>query len=125
MHSADFKNEQHEQLMKAIQGIHAPDTSVMAVSKQRMDQLVKPQGSLGRLEDLAIQLSGIYRSPKPTVNGKAVVVMCADNGVCVEEIASAPQIVTYIQAINISKGVSGVGALAKAMNATEIGRAHV
>ncbi len=118
MNPSHHTNDQYEHLLASIQTIKALDHATMIQSQNRMDQLVKPQGSLGKLEDLAIQLSGIYRTPKPYIKSKAVVVMCADNGVCEEDIASAPQIVTYIQSINISKGVSGVGALAKAMNAT-------
>ncbi|OJV66702.1 MAG: nicotinate-nucleotide--dimethylbenzimidazole phosphoribosyltransferase [Clostridiales bacterium 38-18] len=85
----------------------------MTATRQRVDQLVKPQGSLGALEEIAVQLSGIYQTEKPTIEKKAVIVMCADHGVCEEDIASAPPIVTWVQSLNIAKGVSGVGALAK------------
>lgn len=88
--------------------------------KARVDNLVKPQGSMGVLEQIAVRLSGIYGTEKPEITKKAVIVMCADHGVCEEGIAAAPQIVTQIQSINISKGVSGVGALAKAFNADVI-----
>lgn len=93
-----------------LQGLNE---ATMKKTKTRVDQLVKPQGSLGALEDLAVKLSGIYGVERPTITGKAVIVMCADHGVCDEGIASAPKIVTLIQSINIAKGVSGVGALAK------------
>lgn len=89
------------------------DEASMQQTKQRIDQLVKPQGSLGRLEDIAIQLAGIYASTRPSISKKAVIVMCADHGVCEEQIASAPQVVTWIQSLNIASGVSGVGALSK------------
>ncbi len=100
-----------------LRPIGALDTEAMHASRMRVDALIKPQGSLGALEDIAVQLSGIYASPTPKVTKKAVIVMCADNGVCCEDIASAPPIVTLIQSLNIAKGVSGVGALAKASNA--------
>lgn len=93
------------------------DTTCMAQTRNRVDNLIKPQGSLGTLEEIAIQLAGIYATNMPKIAKKAVIVMCADNGVCVEGIASAPPIVTLIQSLNIAKGVSGVGALAKASNA--------
>ncbi|GAB6108547.1 nicotinate-nucleotide--dimethylbenzimidazole phosphoribosyltransferase [Fusibacter bizertensis] len=101
---------------------------VMRQTKNRVDSLVKPQGSLGALEEIVVKLSGIYGVTHPKITKKAVIVMCADHGVCAEDIASAPQIVTWIQSLNIAKGVSGVGALAKATGATvytvDIGIAH-
>ena len=90
----------------------------MQQTRDRIDQLVKPQGSLGKLEEIAIQLAGIYGTNTPRINKKAVIVMCADHGVCAENVASAPQVVTWIQSLNIAKGVSGVGALSKLCAAT-------
>ena len=90
----------------------------MTATRQRVDQLVKPQGSLGALEEIAVQLSGIYKTERPTIEKKAVIVMCADHGVCEEDIASAPPIVTWVQSLNIAKGVTGVGALAKHTSTT-------
>lgn len=100
-----------------IHSITVLDAASMAQTRTRVDNLVKPQGSLGALEDIAVQLAGIYATNAPKIAKKAVIVMCADNGVCVEDIASAPPIVTLIQSLNIANGVSGVGALAKASNA--------
>ncbi len=91
---------------------------IMNQTRNRVDSLVKPQGSLGALEEIVVKLSGIYGTTHPKIAKKAVIVMCADHGVCEEGIASAPQIVTWIQSLNIAKGVSGVGALAKANDAT-------
>lgn len=91
---------------------------IMNQTRTRVDSLVKPQGSLGALEEIVVKLSGIYGTTHPKIAKKAVIVMCADHGVCEEGIASAPQIVTWIQSLNIAKGVSGVGALAKANDAT-------
>jgi len=99
-------------LLKDIRGLNE-DT--MKKTRERVDKLVKPQGSLGSLEEIAIKLSGIYETTKPKIEKKALIVMCADNGVCVEDIASAPQVVTLIQSINIAAGVSGAGAMAKAI----------
>ncbi len=94
------------------------DEMCMQQTRNRIDQLVKPQGSLGKLEEIAIQLAGIYGTNTPHINNKAVIVMCADHGVCEENVASAPQVVTWIQSLNIAKGVSGVGALSKMCAAT-------
>jgi nicotinate-nucleotide--dimethylbenzimidazole phosphoribosyltransferase len=85
----------------------------MKRSRTRIDNLVKPVGSLGRLEDLAVQISGITGELFPDLSNKAIIVMASDNGVCEEGVAAAPQMVTRIQTINIANGVSGLGPLAK------------
>lgn len=103
-----------------IQNISRFNEEIASRTKLRVDNLVKPQGSMGALEDIAVRLAGIYGMEKPEILKKAVIVMCADHGVCAEGIAAAPPIVTYIQSINIAKGVSGVGALAKASGADVI-----
>ena len=100
-----------------ISQVKTLNQEIMTMTRLRIDQLVKPQGSLGQLEDIAIQLAGIYGTTQPRIHQKALIVMCADNGVCEEGIASAPQAVTLVQALNIAKGVTGVGALAKLANA--------
>lgn len=96
------------------------NNAISEITRNRIDNLVKPQGSMGQLESIAIRLAGIYEQPIPNISKKAVIVMCADHGVCSEGIAVAPPIVTLIQSINIAKGVSGVGALAKASGAEVI-----
>ncbi|MDP3387620.1 MAG: nicotinate-nucleotide--dimethylbenzimidazole phosphoribosyltransferase [Eubacteriales bacterium] len=85
----------------------------MKRSRARIDSLIKPVGSLGRLEDLAVQVSGITGELFPNLSNKAVIVMASDNGVCEEGVAAAPQMVTRIQTINIANGVSGLGPLAR------------
>ncbi|HAS72976.1 MAG TPA: nicotinate-nucleotide--dimethylbenzimidazole phosphoribosyltransferase [Clostridiales bacterium UBA8960] len=103
-----------------IEKISGLNMAISEMTKNRIDNLVKPQGSMGELENIAIRLAGIYEQPMPTITKKAVIVMCADHGVCAEDVAVAPPIVTLIQSINIAKGVSGVGALAKSLGADVI-----
>ncbi len=89
------------------------DKEIMRKAKERLDNLAKPIGSLGNLEQMAIKLSGITGQMYNKLEKKAVVIMCSDNGVCEEGIASAPQIVTYTQTTNFSRGITGVCVLAK------------
>lgn len=102
-----------ELLKKTVENIKPLDGSAMEAARKRIDNLIKPQGSLGRLEELSIQLCGITCEMHPEIGKKAVVVMAADNGVCEEGVASAPQIVTTVQASNIADGITGVGPIAK------------
>ena len=56
------------------------DTAAMDLARGRQGQLVKPPGSLGRLEELAIWLAGVTGDERPPVNAR-VVVAAADHGV--------------------------------------------
>ncbi|MBV1756813.1 MAG: nicotinate-nucleotide--dimethylbenzimidazole phosphoribosyltransferase [Dethiosulfatibacter sp.] len=102
-----------ELLNNTLSRITDLDRESMNRSRTRIDNLVKPVGSLGRLEDLAVQVSGITGELFPDLSNKAIIVMASDNGVCEEGVTAAPQMVTKIQTINIANGVSGLGPLAR------------
>lgn len=92
-----------------LRDIPAPDAEAMARVQQHIDGLLKPPGSLGRLETLAVQLAGMPGlNGTPQVGEKAVLVMCADHGVWDEGVAVSPKIVTAIQAANMTRGTTGV-----------------
>lgn len=99
-------------LNETLSKIERPNVLMEEKAKERMDQLVKPQGSLGALEEMVIRLAGITETVFPCVGEATMIVMCADHGVCEEQIASAPQEVTAVQAINMTKGATGVATLA-------------
>lgn len=105
-----------ELLNQTINNIKDLDSKMMKKSRERVDNLIKPIGSLGKLEDILIQLCGITGKLYPKVDNKAVIVMAADHGVFEESVASTPQEVTYIQTLNFARGVTGVCALAKQNN---------
>lgn len=106
-------------LEKILQGIEPLDKESMKNSKAYIDSLAKPLGSLGTLETLGIQLSGITKKVKNSFKKRCVIIMCSDNGVVEEGIASAPQYVTLAQTKHFIKGGTGVAALAKE-NGTEL-----
>jgi nicotinate-nucleotide--dimethylbenzimidazole phosphoribosyltransferase len=62
------------QLTEICRHIPPPDEAAMAATRARQDQLTKPPGSLGRLEELSIQLAGIAATPLPRFERKAAVV---------------------------------------------------
>jgi nicotinate-nucleotide--dimethylbenzimidazole phosphoribosyltransferase len=98
--------------------ITAPDASAMQLAKVRQDELTKPTGSLGRLEELAIQLAGITRFAVPPVpRAKAVIVMAADHGVAEEGVSAYPQAVTAQMVLNFLRGGAGINVLARAAGA--------
>jgi len=104
-------------LERAIQDIQPLCEVSLNEARQRVDGLIKPQGSLGKLESYFVQICGIQRTLKPELKNKAVIVMASDHGVFEEGVAVSPRPVTRIQAINMTRGLTGVCALAKAAGA--------
>lgn len=92
-----------QNLNAVLRAIPAPDADAMARAQQHIDGLLKPPGSLGRLEALAVQLAGMPGlGGQPQVAKKALLVMCADHGVWDEGVAISPKAVTAIQAANMT-----------------------
>lgn len=99
-------------LQQVIDAIRPLDAGAMAAAQRRLDGLLKPPGSLGRLEQLAIQLAGIMGDRPLAFEHRQIMVMIADHGVYDEGVAISPRIVTVIQAQNMVKGITGVCVLA-------------
>ena len=89
------------------------DRSAMTAAEEYQARLAKPPGSLGRLEELSIQLAGITGRVHNALNKKQLLVFAADNGVVDEGVSSAPQSVTKQQTINLMRGKTGAAVLAK------------
>lgn len=85
----------------------------MQAARARQDTLTKPQGSLGRLEELSIQLAGIYAQPIPSIKEKAVIVMAGDHGVVAEGVSAFPQEVTPQMVLNFLNGGAAINVLAR------------
>lgn len=79
----------------------------MEEAKDYIDSLTKPRGSLGRLEEVAIQLAGMTGKIKPDIS-PASLVFCADHGIVEENVSASPQEVTYEMAINMVEGGAGI-----------------
>lgn len=104
-------------LNHTLESIKELDKEAMKKTKARVDNLIKPKGSLGRLEHIVEKLAGITGDVFPKVDNRAVIVMAGDHGVYAEGVAPDPQILTAIQTCNFPKGITGVCALAKQANA--------
>ena len=89
------------------------DEAAMTAARARQAQLAKPPGSLGRLEDLSVQLAGITGKVHNTIERKHLLVFAADNGVVAEGVSSAPQSVTLMQTINLTRHKTGASTLCK------------
>ena len=89
------------------------DRSAMTAAEEYQARLAKPPGSLGRLEEISIQLAGITGRVHNALNKKQLLVFAADNGVVAEGVSSTPQSVTKQQTINLMRGKTGAAVLAK------------
>ncbi|THF74945.1 nicotinate-nucleotide--dimethylbenzimidazole phosphoribosyltransferase [Cohnella fermenti] len=89
------------------------DREAMAEAAGRLDQLTKPPGSLGKLEELAIRLAGIAGEAAAKPPAKAIVVMAADHGVCEEGVSAFPQEVTGQMVLNFLNGGAAINVLAR------------
>jgi len=92
----------------------------MEQARARQQQLTKPPGSLGRLEDLAVRIVGMTGQLLPTVERKAVIVMAADHGVTIEGVSAYPSVVTAQMVYNFLRGGAAINALAKLAGARVI-----
>ena len=102
-----------ERLYAVVGRIKPLHSDVMEAAAKHLDQLTKPPGSLGRLEQIATQLAGITGQVKPELQHKAVVVMAGDHGVCEEGVSAFPAEVTPQMVLNFLHGGAAVNVLAR------------
>ena len=93
-------------LEEAIAKIKPLDHNAMEIAQKRWDSIAKPLHSLGELENMLTQIAGITGTPDVRVEKKAVVAMCADNGVVEEGVTQTGQEVTTIVAENFLAGTT-------------------
>ncbi len=106
-----------DNLNRIIKMIKPLDKEAMAQARARQDILTKPQGSLGRLEGLSIQLAGIQGRAIPQIKHRAIIVMAGDHGVVAEKIGNWPQEVTAQMVLNFLRGGAGINVLARQVGA--------
>ena len=94
------------------------DETARKTAVSRQNQLTKPAGSLGRLEEIAIQIAGITGNPRPKFQQKGVIVMAADHGVTTEGVSAYPAEVTPQMVLNFLYGGAAVNVLAKQADAS-------
>jgi len=105
------------QLEELISRIDALDAGAMAQARARQDRLTKPQGSLGRLELLSVQLAGITGQPLPEIQHKLILTMAADHGVVAERISAYPQEVTRQMVENFLRSGAAINVLGRHIGA--------
>ena len=89
------------------------DAAAAEQARKRWDQLTKPQGSLGRLEELGIRLASITGRPIPSLERKLIFTAAGDHGVVQEGVSAYPQSVTVQMVLNFLRGGAGINVLAR------------
>ncbi|NLI92391.1 MAG: nicotinate-nucleotide--dimethylbenzimidazole phosphoribosyltransferase [Peptococcaceae bacterium] len=100
-------------LLEITESIDKLDQESAAAMQKRLDVKIKPTGSLGVLEDIAAQIAGIYRTSRPEIKGKAVLLMAGDHGVVAEGVSAAPQEITAQMFYSYLSGGAGINVLAR------------
>jgi nicotinate-nucleotide--dimethylbenzimidazole phosphoribosyltransferase len=89
------------------------DERAMADARDELDAKTKPRRSLGRLEELAVQLAGMRGTATPKPLAGTVVVAAADHGVAAEGVSAYPQEVTRQMLANFVTGGAAISVLAR------------
>ena len=100
-------------LQDIFASIEPLDEAAMAEARERQAQLAKHPVSLGRLEDLSIQVAGITGWLHNRMENKHLLVFAADNDVVAEGVSSAPQSVALMQTINLTRHKTGASTLCR------------
>ena len=98
--------------MKAFK-IVAPDEGMRQALTDKINNLTKPKGSLGRLEALALQIGLIQQSLSPSLRRPQNVIFCADHGIADEGVSASPKSITWQQMLNFMAGGSGISFLCR------------
>lgn len=100
-----------------LKSIKKPDYSIIGSIKQKLDNLTKPPGSLGVLEEIAQKYSLIKKNLVPTLNKKVIFVFAGDHGITEEGVSAYPKEVTHQMVYNFLRGGAGINVLARHINA--------
>lgn len=106
-----------DSLSSVLKAIEPLDSSAMAAARSRQNSLTKPRGSLGRLEELSIQIAGIRSEAIPKLEHKAIITMAADHGLAAEGVSLYPQAVTRQMVLNFLHGGAAINVLARQVGA--------
>ena len=101
-------------LDEVVASIRPADAGAMRAAMGRQQRLTKPPGSLGRLEDVSIQLAGIFGTERPIVRNTTLIVAAADHGVVAQGVTGYPQAVTAQMVLNFLGGGAAINVMARA-----------
>ncbi len=91
-----------------LERIGNADSAAMEAARRRWNQIAKPLGSLGLLEDAVVKIAGVQKTADVDVGKKALLILCADNGIVEEGVTQTGREVTAAVARNFAGGRSCV-----------------
>lgn len=89
------------------------DKNAVKQAQKHWNSIAKPLYGLGKMEQLITQIAGIQNTPNVAIDKRAVIVMCADNGIVEEGVTQTGQEVTAMVADNFTKSSTSVCAMSK------------
>ncbi len=103
----------NQNVQKILDLIEAPDFAIAKIAREKLDNLTKPKGSLGVLEDCAVK----YVSARGDINAKianpTILTFAGDHGVAEEGVSAFPQSVTTQMLANFANGGAAINVLAR------------
>ncbi|WP_294329894.1 nicotinate-nucleotide--dimethylbenzimidazole phosphoribosyltransferase [uncultured Sphingomonas sp.] len=99
----------------ALAALPGPDQASIDAATARQQQLTKPPGALGRLEDLAIFLASWQRRERPSLETAKAVVFAGNHGVAAQGVSAFPAEVTAQMVANFAAGGAAINALTGAI----------
>lgn len=93
------------------------DAGCMKIVEYKFNNMAKPLKSLGKLEDIMIKCAGIFKSANFTLEKKATIVMCSDNGIVAQNVTQTGSEVTKIVAENMTGDKATISVLCKSSGA--------
>ncbi|MDX5356544.1 MAG: nicotinate-nucleotide--dimethylbenzimidazole phosphoribosyltransferase [Rhodobacterales bacterium] len=106
------------QFASALSALPDPDPVAIAGAQARNGQLTKPQGALGRLEELAIWYAGWRGTPRPRLERPQVVIFAGNHGVVAQGVSAFPPEVTVQMVANFQAGGAAINQLARSFGAS-------
>ncbi len=100
-------------IQETIKKIITIKADFVEIAQKRLDNLIKPQGSLGRLEEFAKKLVAITENLMPELNKKVIFTFVGDHGVTDEGVSAYPKEVTKQMVFNFLRGGAGINVLAR------------
>ena len=103
-----------EELQKVLESIQPLDAEALQRARDKWNAVAKPIGSLGAFELMVEQIAGLTGDIDVDVRKRAVVVLCADNGVVAQGVSQSESDITTLIAGSVAKGISSVCQMAHA-----------
>jgi len=102
-----------DKINEVIASIEPLNRKAMEEARKRQDNLTKPQGSLGQLESLSIQIAGIKGNPRPRIAHKVIFTLAGDHGITQEGVSAYPSEVTSQMVYNFLREGAGINVLSR------------